>query len=144
LLTGLAFLDGKYKKEHKDLFDKNSIPYQFAPGLGYVPRVRDAGGSILVDDLTTAEAAIKIIVDQGEGAQEGQFDDPSDEEKAHYYLFRELKYDASKTWDTYNVRENPHTVDYQESNLQVYHVSAPVVPTHAVELTVFTVGLKSI
>jgi hypothetical protein len=121
----LRELDEKYRKEGKQLFDESTKPFQFVPGLGYVPRVRDAGGSVLVKDLGSALQALKIIVEQGEGA-DGQFDDPAMEEMAHYYIFSQLKSDKTKKWDTYNVRENPHTVDYQGQDDRIYHVSTCV------------------
>jgi hypothetical protein len=62
VLIGLKYLDGK----EKDFFHPESTPYQFSPGLGSQPQVYDAGGSVVVTDLTTADEAIDIIVDQGE------------------------------------------------------------------------------
>jgi len=84
--------------------------------------VRDAGGSVLVHDLKSAKHALQIIVDQGEGRC-GEFSDRAKEEKAHYFIFHELKTDKTRKWDTYNVRENPRTEDYHSRDIQLYHVS---------------------
>ena len=61
--TGLQYLDCN----DKHLLHPDTAAYQFAPGLGYQPHVRDAGGSVIVTNLSSAQDAMDIIVDQGEG-----------------------------------------------------------------------------
>jgi hypothetical protein len=115
--SGLKYLDHK----EKDLFHSESAPYQFSPGLGYQPQVRDAGGSVVVVDLATADKAIDIIVDQGEG-NPGPYDDPDKLEKDHYDVFRDLQ-QGTTTWDLYPVRTNPTTFGYWREDKRIYQVS---------------------
>ena len=115
--SGLIHLD----KKDPHLFHTNTENYQFAPGLGYQPQVRDAGGSIIVKNLKTAIEAIDVIVIQGEGSP-GPYDDPDKLEKDHYDIFLELK-KGDATWETYPVVENPVTSDYWSLDKKIYHVS---------------------
>jgi hypothetical protein len=117
LLLGLIYLDNK----DPNLFHQDTLKYQFAPGLGYQPQVRDAGGSIIVKDLKTAVDAIDVIVIQGEGSP-GPFDDLDKLEKDHYDVFLDLK-EGDTTWETYRVVENPVTSDYWKVDERIYHVS---------------------
>jgi len=112
----------KYLNEQiPNLFDPQTAPYQFAPGLGYQPDVRDAGGSIIVTDLASADSAIDIIVRQGEG-NDGRFDDPDDLEEAHYYKFLGLQ-TGTQTWDVYPVVTDPTTAGYWDQDKRIYQVS---------------------
>ena len=104
-----------------NLFPTDTTKYQFAPGLGYQPKVRDAGGSILVKDLGSALNAIDVIITQGEGSP-GPYDDAAKLEKDHYDIFLDLK-EGDTTWDTYPVVENPVTSDYWSLDKRIYHVS---------------------
>ena len=104
-----------------NLFHPHTAIYQFAPGLGYQPQVRDAGGSIIVTDLASAIKAIDTIVIQGEGSP-GPYDDPDKLEKDHYDIFLDLK-DGDATWETYPVIENPVTSDYWSLDKRIYYVS---------------------
>ncbi|KAH9955556.1 ferritin-like-domain-containing protein [Russula dissimulans] len=114
---GLEYLS----KQIPDLFDPNTAPYQFAPGLGYQPKVRDSGSSIIVTDLKTAKTAIDIIVDQGEGLH-GPFDDRDLLERAHYFKFLDLQ-TGGQTWDVYPVVTDPTTDGYRKQDKRIYHVS---------------------
>ena len=111
-------LDEKY--EHK-LIDKETANYQFAPGLGYQALVRDAGGSVIVKNLTNAIDAINTIIYQGEGSP-GPYDDPDKLEKDHYDVFLDLK-EGDITWETYPVLENPVTSYYWNLDKKIYQVS---------------------
>ena len=123
---GLKYLNQKYP----DLFDPDTANYQFAPGLGYQARVRDAGGSIIVTDLKTAIEAINLIVIQGEGSP-GPYDDDDKLEKDHYDIFLDLK-QGDSTWETYPVVENPVTSDYWSLDTRIYHVSCFPIFTYPV------------
>jgi len=115
---GLAYLN---KTHPNDLWRPDSAPYQFSPGMGYQARVPDAGGSVVITNLATAEEAIQIIVDQGEGAGSGDdFDDPAKLEKSHFAVFRDLLNDPNLRPDDrlYNVVENPKRETYKDPNLQ--------------------------
>jgi hypothetical protein len=115
------------KKE--DIFVKDAEKFQFAPGMGYQPVVRDAGGSVIVNSLDTALEAIKIIVEQGEGEMKDherqEFDDPSHHEVDHYDKFRELRDGDYGKWEVYDVIKNPDTFKYLRDydNRQIYQVS---------------------
>jgi len=63
--TGLQYLDCN----DKHLLHPDTAAYQFAPGLGYQPHVRDAasGGLVIVTNLSSAQDAMDVIVDKGEG-----------------------------------------------------------------------------
>jgi hypothetical protein len=111
-----------YLDDHdKTLFHPDTAAYQFAPGLGYQPRVRDAGGSVVVTDITSAQETINIIIDQGEGNQ-GPYDDPDKLEKDHFATFVDLQ-KGEETWKLYPVRSNPQTIEYWSEDRRIYHVS---------------------
>jgi hypothetical protein len=113
----LKYLNGK----DPGLFHSDTIKYQSAPGLGYQPRVRDAGGSIVVKDLHSAIKAIDTIVIQGEGSP-GPYVDADKLEKDHYDIFLDLK-EGDATWNTYPVLENPVTSDYCHLDKRIYQVN---------------------
>ncbi|KAF9002772.1 ferritin-like-domain-containing protein [Cyathus striatus] len=120
IIQGLEYLNDK-----GPLFNADTAKYQFAPGLGYQAKVRDAGGSVIVTNLDTAREALNTIVIQGEGSPgptKGPFDDPSKLEKDHYDIFLDLMTGPS-TWDVYPVRSNPTTVGYWDESRQIYQVS---------------------
>lgn len=119
----MIFLNGTVD----NLFHRDTAIYQFAPGLGYQPQVRDAGGSIIVTDLHSAIKAVDTIVIQGEGSP-GPYDDPDKLEEDHYDIFMGLK-DGDATWDTYPVVENPVTSDYWNLDKRIYYVSCFPYPT---------------
>jgi hypothetical protein len=108
------------------LFHSETAAYQFAPGVGYQPQTRDAGGSVVVTDLASADRAITIIVDQGEG-NPGPYDDPDKEEKDHYDVFKDLK-NSKQTWDLYPVRTNPTTLGYWSEDRRIYQVRVTMFP----------------
>jgi len=124
LRPGLKYLDGQVQH----LFHPQTAIYQFAPGLGYQAKVRDAGGSIVVTDLKSALEALDTIVIQGEGSP-GPYDDPDKLEEDHYDIFLDLK-DGDATWDVYPVVENPVTSDYWKLDQRIYQVG----PAHYLTL----------
>ncbi|KIJ40737.1 hypothetical protein M422DRAFT_32162 [Sphaerobolus stellatus SS14] len=119
IAEGLEHLTKKYG----NIFHPDTAPYQFSPGLGYQPQIRDAGGSIVVTDLKSAQKAINTIVVQGEGEVSGRpFDDKDKLEKDHYDVFLDLQ-KGSDSWDVYPVRSNPKTYQYYDEDRRIYHVS---------------------
>ena len=108
--------------EEKQLFDPSTAPFQFAPGLGYQAKVRDAGGSVVITDLESALAAIDTIIFQGEGSPGDEYDDPDKLEKDHYDVFLDLK-NGEATWDVYPVLDNPVTSDYWKLDKKIYQVT---------------------
>lgn len=122
-MVGLEFLS----KTQPNLFDSDSKPYQFAPGVGYQARIRDAGGSVVVSDIVTARAAVNTIVDQGEG-NPGPYDDADFLEKDHYAIFQELQQSPEYQWETYPVFVDPQTYKYYDLSKQIYQVSLEIWP----------------
>ena len=109
------------------LFHSDTANYQFAPGLGYQARARDAGSFIVVQDLTTALQALNEIIYQGEGIPEGEasgpYDDKAKLEKDHYDVFMDLMKE-DYTWETYPIfKNNPVTSDYYCLDNRIYQVS---------------------
>lgn len=121
-LLGLKYLSANTKS----LFHQDTAVYQFAPGVGYQPTVRDAGGSIVVTDLDSALKALRTIVIQGEGSP-GPYDDPDKLEKDHYDVFLDLK-NGDATWDVYPVVENPVSSDYWSLDKRIYQVCSLYYP----------------
>jgi hypothetical protein len=109
-----------YLNCHGKLFRPETASYQFSPGVGYQPKIRDAGGSVVVTDIKTALEAIEIIVDQGEG-NPGPYADLDQLELDHFATFLKLQQGAD-TWDVYPVRSNPTTSGYFYEDIQIYHV----------------------
>jgi hypothetical protein len=91
-------------------------PFQYAPGVGYPPHIHGAGGSVVVTDLASAEEAIKIIVEQGEGeVKDPEHDDKSGKEKVHYEVFTEFLngYDnGTLKWDLYPMIKDASAKNY--------------------------------
>lgn len=121
-MLGLGYVAEEEKKCGRNLFHSETAKYQFAPGVGYQPRIRDAGGSVVVTDLKSANAAIDIIVHQGEG-NPGPYDDPEQQEKDHFAIFEELKSSRRFQWETYPVFVEPKTYKYYLLSKQIYQVS---------------------
>jgi hypothetical protein len=116
--TGLVYLDSVVK----DLWHADTVEKQFSPGLGYQPKVQDAGGSVVITNLASAKEAIKIIVEQGEGEEGSPFVDPLKQEHSHYDTFMSLRR-GENTFETYPVREDPRTSDYADLDPRLYQVS---------------------
>lgn len=114
---GLTNLNSK----HTDLFDANTAPFQFAPGLGYQAKNVEAGGSVTVTDLKTALLAIKTIVEQGEGEVPDDIG-MNHLEKDHYDIFSELRKEDDIKWDTHPLINEPATEDYYHLDKRIYQV----------------------
>lgn len=110
--------------QYPHLIHPETAPFQFAPGLGYQARNRDAGGSVIITKLDDAFKAIEIIVHQGEGEiLDGDFDDKDHLEKDHYAIFEELRTDDKIQWETYPVIDKPKTKRYHKLDIRIYQVS---------------------
>jgi hypothetical protein len=93
-----------------DLFADNVVGKQLTSSDAYFPQPydsADSGGLIAVTDLASAQQAIQYIVQQGEGIQQEQYDDPSKTELAHYYKFKQIADDPSIIGAVANVVTNP-------------------------------------
>jgi len=73
----------------------------------YSPSVSDTGNLQVVTSNTVALSAIQTIVVQGEGMDPGRFDDPSKQELAHYFKFKQLILPNVTIPQTYNAPTNP-------------------------------------
>ncbi|EJU03970.1 hypothetical protein DACRYDRAFT_114419 [Dacryopinax primogenitus] len=91
------------------IFDKSSVDYQiFGPDGVYAGN--ETGGLTLVTDVNSAVDAATIIVEQGEGNKQTDFDDPSDTDVAHYFRFQAIiQQSLTNPGKTINVWPNPLT-----------------------------------
>lgn len=119
---GLTDLEDKMKQEGKTLFI-GDYQKQVKPEYYY-----SGGGEIIeVTDLASAQAAIRLISEQGEGEGGGIYDNEG--ELAHYYRFQQLQLgryyqvgdslgnptgpDVNVDWDSvYNIKTDARLVDY--------------------------------
>ncbi|KAF8637314.1 hypothetical protein AX16_010842 [Volvariella volvacea WC 439] len=120
---GMEYYETHRRDTDPPLFPPGTEDYQFAPGVGYQARWRDAGGSVVVKNLDDAKKAIDIIVEQGEGHSENDdFDDPDQLEKSHYALFSKISRDEDNGIigldRVYNVLDNPRAEDYRDSKIR--------------------------
>jgi hypothetical protein len=74
----------------------------------------DSGGLMLVNDRESADRALEIIIDQGEGLSDERWADPSHQELTHFYKFEQIASGVSPIGDAWPVRANPKTSDYPE------------------------------
>jgi hypothetical protein len=117
---GLEFL-----AKDPSLFKPATISSQFGPGPDavFTPTVADAGGLVLVTDLSSALLALKTIVNQGEGNPR-PYVDPSKGEKDHYDIFLELR--KGTPWVVFPVVTDPTTQKYFDLDQKIYAVSRTV------------------
>jgi len=99
-----------------NIFANPQTECQFAPGLGFNPRIPDAGGSVVVVNKATALKALEIIVEQGEGSKGKEWVDKGKGEKSHYERFKELR--DRHHWETFPVKSNPRTNDYSDPRIR--------------------------
>jgi hypothetical protein len=74
----------------------------------------DSGGLILIDDLGTAEAAIEIIVHQGEGLSDERWADPAHQELTHYYKLESIVRGEIPLGVVRPAATNPRTIDFPD------------------------------
>lgn len=72
-------------------------------------------------DQDSAFAAIKTIVDQGEG-NPGPYTDVDRLEKDHYAIFEDLQSNDTPNWKTLPVFVEPKTDKYYKLDIRVYQV----------------------
>lgn len=84
ILDGFNKLEGEAQDQGKTIFTGN-IEHQITNEYYY----SGGGGVIVVHDLATACEAIELIMGQGEGFDQGIFDQQG--EIAHYYRFKQLE-----------------------------------------------------
>jgi rubrerythrin len=74
----------------------------------------DSGGLMLIDDVASADAAIEIIVHQGEGLSDERWADESHQELTHYYKLEQIADGTSPLGDVRPLLTNPYTADLPE------------------------------
>jgi len=102
------------------IFKQPKTQFQFTPGVGYSPRVLNAGGSIVVTSLETAKKALNEIVVQGEGNDLGQKVADSKEDN-HFTTFMNLVKAVGTSVECWPVISNPVTHEYEDP--RIYQVS---------------------
>lgn len=101
-----------------DLFAKPQIEAQLSDHAFYQPVALDAddsGGLVLIEDLTSAIAAIEIIVHQGEGLSDERWADPAHQELTHYYKLLQISDGTSPLGSVRALGVNPRVTDYPAS-----------------------------
>jgi hypothetical protein len=104
--------------EAGDLFTHPQLRRQLADPTFYAPvafDAEDSGGLLAVHDRTTADAALEIIVHQGEGLRDEKWADPAHRELTHYQKFRQLAEGIVPIGAVRPAATNPVTADFPDS-----------------------------
>jgi rubrerythrin len=104
--------------ERFDLFKDPQANRQLSDPTFYTPVALDAedsGGLMLVDSAESAEAAIEVIVHQGEGLSTERWADPAHQELTHYSKLLEISKGVSPLGSVRAVRRGPRTADFPEA-----------------------------
>jgi hypothetical protein len=75
----------------------------------------DSGGLILIDSADSADRALEIIIDQGEGLKDHRWADPSHQELTHFYKFKQIADGESPIGSVWPVMSSPTTAAFPES-----------------------------
>jgi len=115
-----AALEGAIEKlgSSAQLFDRPQRHRQLADPSFYSPvkfDVEDSGGLMLIDSVETAERALEIIIDQGEGLSDHLWAAPAHQELTHYHKFKQISDGETPIGETWPVMANPSTVAFPES-----------------------------
>ena len=98
-----------------DLYANHQPHRQLAEPSFYSPvkfDAEDSGGLMLIDDKISADRALEIIVDQGEGLSDEKWADPSHQELTHFYKYEQIASGVTPIGDVWPVLSNPRTVDF--------------------------------
>ena len=101
-----------------ELFANHQPDRQLSDSSYYSPvefDAPDSGGLMLISDGASADRALEIIVDQGEGLSDERWADESHQELTHFYKFEQIASGVSPIGDVWPVRANPKTADFPES-----------------------------
>jgi hypothetical protein len=74
--------------------------------------VAESGGLVAVTDRASADAAIEIIVHQGEGLRDEKWADPGHRELTHYHKLLQISDGTSPIGQVRQVPTDPRTADY--------------------------------
>jgi hypothetical protein len=100
-----------------DLFVHCQATRQLSDPSFYAPvkfDAEDSGGLMLVCDGESADRALEIIIDQGEGLSDEKWADPLHQELTHFYKFEQIASGVSPIGEVWPVRANPKTADFPE------------------------------
>ncbi|MDA0353223.1 MAG: ferritin-like protein [Chloroflexi bacterium] len=75
----------------------------------------DSGGLMMIDDAASADAAIEIIVHQGEGLSDDRWADESHQELTHYYKLEQIALGTSPVGAVRPAMTDPSTALYPEA-----------------------------
>ncbi len=98
-----------------DLFRNHQANRQLSDPSYYSPvkfDAEDSGGLMLIDDRASADRALEIIVDQGEGLSDQMWADPGHQELTHFYKFEQIASGVTPIGDVWPVMANPKTNDF--------------------------------
>lgn len=103
--------------ETGELFGEYQADRQLSDPSYYSPVKFDAegsGGLMLVHDAASADRALDIIIEQGEGLSDHRWADPDHQELTHFYKFEQIANGTSPIGPVWPVRANPKTADFPE------------------------------
>ncbi len=102
----------------RQIFDEPQAHRQLADPTFYAPvkfDAEDSGGLMLIDSRGTADRALEIIVDQGEGLSDHLWADPAHQELTHFHKFKQIADGTSPIGPIWPVMSNPSTAAFPES-----------------------------
>lgn len=98
-----------------DLFANPRPERQMGDSSYYSPvefDAEDSGGIVLIDSIEAAEAAIDIVIHQGEGLHEEHYADPAELELTHYFKFKNIAEGNPPLGEVWPMATNPKRVDF--------------------------------
>lgn len=104
--------------ESGDLFADCQPDRQLSDPSYYAPvkfDAEDSGGLMLIHDAASADRALDIIIEQGEGLSDHRWADASHQELTHFYKFEQIASGTSPIGPVWPVRANPKTADFPEA-----------------------------
>jgi hypothetical protein len=101
-----------------DLFSNHQPERQLADPSFYGAvkfDAEDSGGLFLIHDRETADTALEIIVDQGEGLKDHLWADPAHQELTHFHKFMQIARGETPIGPVWPVLDDPTTAALPES-----------------------------
>jgi hypothetical protein len=101
----------------QNLFTDCQARHQLSDPSFYAPAKFDAaesGGLMLINDGETADAALEIIIDQGEGLSDERWADPSHQELTHFHKFEQIAGETVRIGPVWPVRANPKSAEFPD------------------------------
>jgi len=98
-----------------DLYANPQPSRQLADPSFYSPvkfDAEDSGGLMLIENGESADRALEIIVDQGEGLSDAKWADPGHQELTHFYKFEQIASGITPIGDIWPVLSNPRSGDF--------------------------------